>query len=584
MGMISENIKASSVCPAEVALPVKADNDSGSSRELSKEKLKVTPPLLSDAEKLKEGQGADELGEKKYNVEDFYWETGFWQAIAKNEYFGHLTLAIISLNACWIGIDSDHNDAETLAEAELPFQVGEHFFAVFFTFEWLTRFMSFQSKRNCLRDGWFKFDSALVFLMVAETWVMPLAAGGGGGGMGDVSILRLLRLLRLTRMARLMRAVPELMTLLKGMAAAVRSVFSTLVLLILFTYVFAIIFKQQAGANPNLKKYFETIPEAMWNLLLVGTLLDNITDVLNLLREEAPVLCGVFLFWVLLSSFTILNMLIGVLCEVVSAVADAEKENRVIGYAKETLLGVLAEFDLDGNRMLCEKEFSAFCSHPDTKPPLDELEVDVENLKSLTDVIFAKAQDGEEEASPLPGSSGEVSEPGSAGTKRRMSMTKSSEVIERELAFGEVLETILDLRSSNPAMVKDTVEIRKHIRRVHKEDTQMFTEMAEDSQRMQEIQSGMLQEVKRLQNRNEDIINNMIVPIAIGVSSIHKSLGIDTGYKLTALANRKETSSAAVENTVELENVEDLDSETPRLLGQRGGRPRTESSFDTELN
>merc|ERR1719235_3118450 len=111
--------------------------------------------------------------------------------------------------------------------------------------------------------------------MIFETWIMPLAMpAGSGGGMGDASMLRLLRLLRLTRMARLFRSVPELLTLLKGMAAATRSVFSTLTLLILFTYVFGIIFKQQAAdSHPDIIELFGTIPEAMWNLLLAGTLL-----------------------------------------------------------------------------------------------------------------------------------------------------------------------------------------------------------------------------------------------------------------------------------------------------------------------
>jgi voltage-gated sodium channel len=556
MGMISDNAKVSSVCPEEAAQSGKPKAKRGASTD----KIK-SPVLLQDANKLKDNNSPEDLAEKPYNVEDFYWEKGFWQAIAKNEYFGHLTLGVISFNACWIGIDSDHNDADTLAEAELPFQIGEHFFAVFFTFEWLTRFMSFQSKWNCFKDGWFKFDSALVFLMVAETWVMPLASSGGGGGMGDVSILRLLRLLRLTRMARLMRAVPELMTLLKGMAAAVRSVFSTLVLLILFTYVFAIIFKQQAGANPNLAKYFETIPEAMWNLLLVGTLLDNITDVLNLLREEAPALCAVFLFWVLLSSFTILNMLIGVLCEVVAAVSDAEKENNVVNYVKDTLLGVLDEFDVDKNRKLCESEFAAFCAHPQTKEPLEAIDVDVENLVSLTDVIFAKAQEDE----PNP-SQGENSphEPGSA-TRKRLSK-QASEHEGRELDFGEVLETILELRSSNMAMVKDAVEIRKQLRRVHKEDITCFQEMAEDSQSLQQMQSDMIEEVKKLQSRNEEIVNKMILPIAEGVRNIHKQLGLEASDTLTALAGHEDNNGIPADGE-ELEDVETLaDDASPRAL------------------
>ena len=53
-------------------------------------------------------------------------------------------------------------------------------------------------------------------------------------------------MLRLGRIARLLRAVPEVVTLLKGIAAAIRSVFFTLLLLLVLLFVFGVIFKTQA--------------------------------------------------------------------------------------------------------------------------------------------------------------------------------------------------------------------------------------------------------------------------------------------------------------------------------------------------
>ena len=75
-------------------------------------------------------------------------------------------------------------------------KVADHCFCAFFTFELMARFLAFAKKRSCIRDGWFKFDSVLVGLMILETWIMPFV-GGGGAGMGQASMLRLLRLLRL---------------------------------------------------------------------------------------------------------------------------------------------------------------------------------------------------------------------------------------------------------------------------------------------------------------------------------------------------------------------------------------------------
>merc|ERR1719182_628212 len=118
----------------------------------------------------------------------------------------------------------------------------ENAFCTYFSAEVCIRFMAFEQKWRALHDMWFKFDSALVSLMILETWIMPVVKSyqtdeGENSQLSQLSILRLLRLLRLTRMVRLMRAVPEILVLIKGMLAATRTVASTLALLILFLYI-----------------------------------------------------------------------------------------------------------------------------------------------------------------------------------------------------------------------------------------------------------------------------------------------------------------------------------------------------------
>ncbi|CAK0807435.1 unnamed protein product, partial [Prorocentrum cordatum] len=139
--------------------------------------------------------------------------------VATHAAFESLTLLVISVNALWIAIDTDNNPASTLLTAEPLFQIVEHSFCWYFSFEWFVRFSAFKKKRYGLKDAWFVFDSCLVFMMVMETWVMTsillLAGSGGGSGVGGASILRLFRLLRLSRLARMLRSMPELMILIK---------------------------------------------------------------------------------------------------------------------------------------------------------------------------------------------------------------------------------------------------------------------------------------------------------------------------------------------------------------------------------
>merc|ERR1719199_1858592 len=102
-------------------------------------------------------------------------------------------------------------------------------------------------------------------MMVLETWIFTgiillLGGSGSGGSGGNAGIMRLARLLRLSRMARmgkLLRVMPELMIMIKGMKAATRSVFFTLLLLIIIMYVFAIAFVQLADGTEVGSIHFE---------------------------------------------------------------------------------------------------------------------------------------------------------------------------------------------------------------------------------------------------------------------------------------------------------------------------------------
>merc|ERR1719265_2021099 len=152
------------------------------------------------------------------------------------------------------------------------FQFMEHAFCTYFTFEWVMRFMSFKIKRNGLKDGWFVFDSLLVFMMVMETWVLLIVAassGGGGSPLAGASMLRLFRLLRLSRLMRMLRSLPELMILIKGMATAMKSVMYVMGLLVLLTYGFAIVFTQLAVNTETIgEEFFPNVIISMYSLFI----------------------------------------------------------------------------------------------------------------------------------------------------------------------------------------------------------------------------------------------------------------------------------------------------------------------------
>jgi len=469
------------------------------------------------------GTGGEDSSDSKkapraeYSVTNFYKRNGnFFSDLARHSYFEYTTLGVISLNAIWIGIDTDHNDAEDVTTARLEFVIAENFFAFYFVAEVLIRFAAFRKKLDCFRDHWFKFDTVLVAFMVLETWIMPILASAGGGGgapTGNLSILRLLRLLRLTRMARLMRSVPELLTLIKGMVAATRSVFSTMVLLILSMYVFGIVFTQAFMKDPQLSYMFDCMGMSMLTLFVNGTLLDDLTSVLGEIAEYGGhAYAWVFIVYILLAAFTVLNMLIGVLCEVVTKTAAEEQEAMMIREVQVQLKEVFDEIDEDKSGLISQEEFSVMSKNEIALGALTGLGIEPKHLIALKDTLFA-LDDGEQpesasstkkkECDPEPASPhspwgvsprqeiGGSKDFNTARSRRKKEGQAEEEqqeaVVEgRELTFDEFLDTVVHLRPGTQASVLDIADLRKGLR--------LAVKRAE--RRVNEIEKQMVQNMK----------------------------------------------------------------------------------------
>jgi len=329
-----------------------------------------------------------------YDVRDFYWTTGCAQAVARSEVFANIALLVIACNAVYIGIVADRESAEGPQQAQWPFILCDQVFCLLFVLEWAVRFLAFRRKRYCLRDNWFKFDSALVMLMVAETWLTPILfflINERGSGL-PTGPLRLMRLLRLTRLARLMRSLPELVTMLKGMKFAARAVSSSVLLVTFFIYVFSIILHMLVRHEETVAHEFKTLPRCMWTLLMDGTFMDSTGKTLGLLIDleawNAYLSILVFMIFIGLSAVTVMNMLIGVVCEVVTNVAQGERDEAAIKLMRDSILVLLNKFDADRSGGICKGELELVLNDEHSVEVLQALEVDVEHLREVQNMLF----------------------------------------------------------------------------------------------------------------------------------------------------------------------------------------------------
>eukprot|EP00930_Biecheleria_cincta_P079044 TRINITY_DN66700_c0_g1_i1.p1 TRINITY_DN66700_c0_g1~~TRINITY_DN66700_c0_g1_i1.p1 ORF type:complete len:203 (-),score=47.58 TRINITY_DN66700_c0_g1_i1:261-788(-) len=119
-----------------------------------------------------------------------------------------------------------------------------------------------------------------------------------------------------------------------------------------------------------------------------------------------------------------LNMLIGVMCETIRLVSEAETEETLVAQACRELRTMLYQsgLDADGDEMISKVEFGSMLDVQEACLCLKHLGLDVVALVDQTDFIFKDTD---------------------------------------RLAFDDFMELVLQLRGCNTATVKDVVDLRR---------------------------------------------------------------------------------------------------------------------------
>jgi len=385
-----------------------------------------TPSNVGGADKLKQ-KAIEASMRPPYSVSDYYWETGYCQRVAKSVIFENTTLFIVFLNAIWIAIDTDNNSAAIIVEADTIFVIVENMFCTYFFSELLIRLCAFKRKLDCFKDFWFVFDLVLVLLMVSETWVIVIifeatGASVAAGSLDSLKTIRLVKLLRLSRLAKLLQSIPELVIIMKGIKFASRSVSVFFALWLVIIYVFAILFRQLTDQTKVGANYFPSVLAAMNSLMLQGIFPESAAMV----NESAEIwyLWPLIVFFLSLVSVTIMYMLVGVLVEVVGVISSVEKESLTVSWVANELRSAFDKggYTLDG--AITKQEFERMMVDPKIGKIVDTVGVDVLILCDMLDMLYE-----------------DIEKKGQAG-----------------LSFNSLVDTILSMRGSNPATVKDCKE------------------------------------------------------------------------------------------------------------------------------
>ncbi|CAE7629097.1 unnamed protein product [Symbiodinium sp. CCMP2592] len=374
--------------------------------------------------------------------QDRFKDTGVFQCIARSNAFEHLTTSMIVIYSVWLAVDIDYNPRVVNTDTSSVFFWVEQFFCCFFVLEVSIRFLAFSSTWRWSRDFWFLFDLFLVMSMAIQVWLLPLLdsmlqsnhVGTIFADTGIIRVARLLRLSRLLRMSQLLHLFPEVLILVtpfkKAIAAALRSVVFTLALLLMILYVFAIAFTQLTRGTGCARQYFSSVPASMQTLFISGALLDDVGTLMNdLLAENLYISLTLMYTFVIMSAITVMNMLIGVMCEVISAVASAEKEAIQVQWLRKILERVAGGPD----KRINQQKFFEILRDEGAANAMKGIGIDLISLVDFAELIFEESGDATD---------------------------IDAEANETEISFDDFLKHVLQLRGSNTATVKDMVDLR----------------------------------------------------------------------------------------------------------------------------
>jgi voltage-gated sodium channel len=233
--------------------------------------------------------------------------------------FEFFITALILLNAVTLGL-------ETVPEAVARYGgllvLLDRLILAVFVIELLAKILVY--RLAFLRDPWRVFD-----LIVVGIALVPAT--------GSLSVLRALRILRVLR---LISIVPSLRRVVTGFIAALPGMGSIVLLLGLVFYVFAVMATKLYGASfPQL---FGGIASSLFTLFQVMTLEGWADGVVRPVMEVYPSAWLFFIPFIVATSFTVLNLFIGV---IVSAMEEehAAEETAERLERKDDQAAILAE-------------------------------------------------------------------------------------------------------------------------------------------------------------------------------------------------------------------------------------------------
>jgi voltage-gated sodium channel len=221
-----------------------------------------------------------------------------WIESAKAQYF---IVTLIVINAIVLGLETD---AQIMSVHGGWLRAVDQLILAIFVIEITIKLFAYRI--GFFRSPWNVFDFIVVGIALIPS-------------SGPLEILRALRVLRVLR---LISMLPQLRIVVEALLKAIPGISSVAVLMLVLFYVFAVMSTTLFGQS--FPQWFGTIGGSMYTLFQIMTLESWSMGIVRPVMETHPHAWAFFVPFILIATFTMLNLFIGIIVNTMQAIHSSQ--------------------------------------------------------------------------------------------------------------------------------------------------------------------------------------------------------------------------------------------------------------------
>mgnify|MGYP000554294261 FL=1 len=226
--------------------------------------------------------------------------------ILESRIFISFITAVIIINAFTLGLETSPN---ITSKYGLILSLVDKIALTIFTLELIGKLLVYRF--NFFKDGWNVFD----FIIVAVS-LIPAS--------GPFSVLRAFRIFRTLR---LLSIVPSMRRIIQAIFISIPGILSVGTIIILIFYISSVLTTNFFGNS--FYEWFGTIGNSMYTLFQIMTLESWSMGIVRPVMKEYPLAWLFFVPFILVTTFAILNLFIGIIVDAMQQISGDEKENHL---------------------------------------------------------------------------------------------------------------------------------------------------------------------------------------------------------------------------------------------------------------